>query len=28
VDWYLKNAEWCDQVRSGEYQKWIATHYG
>ena len=28
VDWYLKNAEWCAQVRSGDYQKWIAAHYG
>ncbi len=27
VDWYLANAPWCAQVRSGEYQKWIATHY-
>ncbi len=28
VDWYLAHAEWCAQVRSGEYQKWIAAHYG
>ena len=28
VAWYLKNAHWCAQVRSGDYQKWIATHYG
>ncbi len=27
VDWYLANATWCTQVRSGEYQKWIASHY-
>ena len=27
VDWYLKNTEWCAQVRSGDYQKWIAAHY-
>ena len=27
VDWYLANAPWCAQVRSGEYQKWIAAHY-
>jgi dTDP-glucose 4,6-dehydratase len=27
VDWYLANAEWCRQVRSGEYQQWIADHY-
>ncbi len=28
VAWYLENAEWCAQVRSGDYQKWIAAHYG
>ena len=27
VAWYLKNAAWCAQVRSGDYQKWIAAHY-
>ena len=27
VDWYLANAPWCAQVRSGDYQKWIAAHY-
>ncbi|MDD2240511.1 MAG: dTDP-glucose 4,6-dehydratase [Kiritimatiellae bacterium] len=27
VAWYLENATWCAQVRSGDYQKWIATHY-
>ena len=27
-DWYLANATWCAQVRSGDYQKWIATNYG
>ena len=27
VQWYLDNPTWCAQVRSGEYQKWIATHY-
>ena len=27
VDWYLANAPWCAQVRSGEYQKWISAHY-
>jgi len=28
VQWYLANAAWVQQVRSGEYQRWIATHYG
>jgi dTDP-glucose 4,6-dehydratase len=28
VRWYLDNQPWCDGVRSGEYQKWIKTHYG
>ena len=28
VQWYLANAAWVGQVRSGEYQRWIATHYG
>ncbi len=27
VDWYLHNTPWCDQVRSGDYQRWIAAHY-
>jgi dTDP-glucose 4,6-dehydratase len=28
VQWYLSNAAWVQQVRSGEYQRWIAAHYG
>ena len=28
VEWYLRHSEWCAQVRSGEYQNWIAAHYG
>ena len=28
VAWYLSHFEWCAQVRSGDYQKWIAAHYG
>ncbi|HAL92766.1 MAG TPA: dTDP-glucose 4,6-dehydratase, partial [Verrucomicrobia bacterium] len=28
VAWYLSHSEWCAQVRSGDYQKWIAAHYG
>lgn len=27
VRWYLDHPAWVDQVRSGEYQNWIATHY-
>ena len=27
VDWYLANPAWIDQVRTGEYQRWIAEHY-
>ncbi|MCX8098329.1 MAG: dTDP-glucose 4,6-dehydratase [Casimicrobiaceae bacterium] len=26
--WYLEHPEWLSQVLSGEYQRWIATHYG
>lgn len=28
VRWYLSNSEWIEQVRSGEYKKWIETNYG
>jgi dTDP-glucose 4,6-dehydratase len=28
VRWYLENDEWTASVRSGEYQRWIDTHYG
>ncbi|ALS58787.1 dTDP-glucose 4,6-dehydratase [Pandoraea norimbergensis] len=27
VQWYLANGEWVRQVQSGEYQRWIETHY-
>jgi dTDP-glucose 4,6-dehydratase len=27
VAWYLDNAAWVAQVRSGEYRKWIETNY-
>ena len=27
VEWYLANPTWCAQVRSGDYQKWITSHY-
>ena len=28
VEWYLANSGWVDQVTSGEYRQWIASHYG
>ena len=28
VQWYLDNPTWIQHVRSGDYQKWIASHYG
>ena len=28
VRWYLDHMEWVNRVRSGDYQKWIAQHYG
>src|SRR5512143_1014162 len=28
VNWYLRNSEWVDGVRSGEYAKWIEKNYG
>jgi dTDP-glucose 4,6-dehydratase len=27
VQWYLNNANWIDEIRSGEYQKWIEDNY-
>ncbi len=27
VRWYLDNADWVAQVRSGEYRRWIETNY-
>jgi dTDP-glucose 4,6-dehydratase len=27
VEWYLGNMEWINHVRSGEYKKWVASHY-
>jgi dTDP-glucose 4,6-dehydratase len=27
IHWYLDNAEWVRQVRTGEYQRWIEEHY-
>lgn len=28
VQWYLDNPDWVDSVRSGEYRRWIESHYG
>lgn len=27
VDWYLAHQNWVDNVTSGEYRNWVATHY-
>jgi dTDP-glucose 4,6-dehydratase len=27
INWYLKNRQWVERVKSGEYQTWIKTHY-
>jgi dTDP-glucose 4,6-dehydratase len=27
VDWYLENAEWLDNVTSGDYQKYYEEQY-
>ena len=27
VQWYLKNPKWIEQVRSGEYRRWIDQNY-
>ena len=27
VDWYLRNMDWVESVRSGEYRKWIEINY-
>jgi dTDP-glucose 4,6-dehydratase len=27
VEWYLANPKWIELVRSGEYKKWVASHY-
>ena len=28
VRWYLDNAQWAAQVKSGEYRQWLETNYG
>jgi dTDP-glucose 4,6-dehydratase len=27
VDWYLSHQEWVNNVTSGDYRQWVATHY-
>ena len=27
VQWYLENAEWVAQVKSGEYRRWLDVNY-
>ena len=27
VEWYLANAKWVDNVKSGAYQSWIEQNY-
>jgi dTDP-glucose 4,6-dehydratase len=27
VGWYLKNEEWCKQIKSGEYLNWMQRNY-
>lgn len=28
VAWYRENQKWTESVRSGEYRRWLAEHYG
>jgi dTDP-glucose 4,6-dehydratase len=28
IEWYLKNTAWINDIRSGEYSKWIDKNYG
>lgn len=27
VEWYLENRQWCENVNSGAYQRWLTTQY-
>ncbi len=27
IDWYLKNLDWVNSIRSGDYRKWIEKNY-
>lgn len=28
IDWYFEHTKWIEGVKSGDYRKWIETHYG
>jgi len=28
ISWYMKNDQWVDGIRSGEYRRWVEQHYG
>ena len=28
IDWYIDNKDWVERVRSGEYRRWLESHYG
>ncbi len=28
VEWYLENKKWVENIKSGEYKKWIDVNYG
>jgi dTDP-glucose 4,6-dehydratase len=28
IQWYLDNSEWIENIKSGEYRKWIEKNYG
>ena len=28
IKWYIKNQDWVDRVKSGEYKKWLKKNYG
>lgn len=27
IAWYTEHADWCERIRSGEYQRWYTEHY-
>ena len=27
IEWYLSNKEWIENIKSGEYKKWIEKNY-
>ena len=27
IDWYLNNKKWIDNIKSGEYKKWLELNY-